>query len=105
MVETINFEDFNIVDAPHNDNDLKLTANKQYIIGCDPFDQVDDPDVSVFSVFDKNAGRQNLKMRTKKHFDWFVDFIQRNEILNNFVVSRKFINEDGRAKKPREITA
>jgi len=104
MVENlINFEDLNIIDAPvHKDTRSEF---KQYIIGCDPFDQIEDPELSVFSVFDKYTGRQNLKMITKKHFDWFVEFVQKNEILNNFVVSRKFINEDGRAKKPREIVA
>jgi hypothetical protein len=42
-------------------------------------------------------------MTTEKPFSWFVDLMLKDEIVKDFVISKKFINDAGRAKKYSEI--
>ena len=103
MIEkpVINFEDFNIIVAEPKKKESILPNH--FVIGCDPFDQHEGSEYSTYYVFDKSVGRKTLLMRTRKTFDQFVDFITRNDIIKNYFVSTKFVNDAGRAKKYSEI--
>lgn len=97
----INFEDFNIVEAEKEKR--KSILPDHFVIGCDPFDQHEGSNYSVFYVYDKSVGRKTLLMRTRKTFDEFVNFITKNDIIKNYFVSTKFVNDAGRAKKYSEV--
>lgn len=101
----INFDELEEVNYVDPDKHL-INDKKNYIIGCDPFDQSDAPssEYNVFYVFDKFNQRKVLRHITKKPFGWFVEFVKMNDIFkNNYVVSKKFINDNDRPKTREEI--
>ncbi len=102
MSQLINFAELDIADAP----DAKFSLiHRNYVIGCDPFDQEEGSEMSVFNVYDTTAGRIVMKVKTKRDFNWFENFVTKVDVVKNYIVSTKFINDAGRAKKPSEIRA
>jgi hypothetical protein len=100
IMNNINFDDLQVVEA--EPVKMSLFPNN-FILGCDPLDQQEESNYNVFYIFDKSVGRKTLLIKTKKTFDWFVNYITKNDIVKNFFVSTKFVNDAGRAKKYSEI--
>ncbi len=96
----IDFNDLSIVEAPAKQS----VFSSVFVIGCEPLDQHECSPYNVYYVFNKNCGRKTLVMRTRKTFEQFVTFVTKNDIVKNYSISTKFINDAGRAKKYSEIT-
>lgn len=102
-MQMLNFDDLQVVESVETQNKIeRLELKKNYVIGCDPSHQVDE-DINVFSVFDKFNGRFILKIKTKKSFDWFCNFLILKSMFKNYIISYKFITTDGRAKRIDQI--
>lgn len=100
----INFDDLQVVESVETQNKLdRIELRKNYVIGCDPFHQTEE-DINIFSVYDKFNNKYILKIRTKRSFEWFCNFMCLRDIYKfNYTISTKFITADGRAKKPDQI--
>lgn len=84
---------------------VKVTQKEdriRYIIGCDPFDNVDiEQGYSVFSVYDKITQKVTTICKSKRTL---TDFAKRfvdssDEITKNYIVSSKFVEDTGKAKR------
>lgn len=100
----INFNDLQVVESVETQNKIdRIELRKNYVIGCDPFHQVEE-EINIFSIYDRFNGRYILRMRTKRSFEWFCNFISlRDTFKFNYIISTKFVTPDGRAKKPDQI--
>lgn len=99
----IDFNSLQIADAPKREPIIKM---RQYIIGTDLFLQAKEKEegVNVFTVFSTIDLRTILVCRTKKNFDWFINFIKHGDTLKqDYIESYKFIDDDGNVKKSSQI--
>lgn len=101
----INFNDLQVVESKESERKAhRIEVRKNYIIGFDPFDTDIRPNYNRFCVFDRFLMRKVLRITTKSNFDWFINFIQkRDEFKGNYVISYKFITDDGRIKTIEQI--
>lgn len=104
----INFNDLQVVESAESSSEnYRRESRIMFIAGADPFRQTEeniDNGFSVFCVYSKINGKTIFTMKTKKNFDWFLDYIKIFESFNNRLKqSRKFINTDGRAKSVNQI--
>jgi len=98
----IDFNSLNVVEAEKKVVNVKM---REYIIGTDLFlQQGADEGINVFTIFSTIDLRNVLVCRTKKNFNWFVEFVKRGDVLKQeYIESRKFIDDAGNVKKIREI--
>jgi hypothetical protein len=100
--------DFNSLEEREAPKPVKNTINRrgEYIIGFDPFEQEEEKEegVNVFIVYSRYDMRVILRCKTKKTFDWFVEFVKRHDVFKqSYYVSTKFINNNGKPKTISEI--
>lgn len=79
----------------------KLTEDKRYVIGCDPFSDTAqkafDKGLSIFFVYDKVTYSVTTEIKTKKTFQEICEeLLRKANFKNQYVISDKFI-KDGRA--------
>jgi hypothetical protein len=99
----IDFNSLIIAKGPQQPEKVRM---RQYIIGTDLFLQNDEKEegVNVFTVFSTIDLRNIMICRTKKNFDWFVNFVKQGDVLKQeYLESRKFIDDAGNVKKHTEI--
>jgi hypothetical protein len=101
----IDFSNLQEVEAPVVKKE-KSNRYGEYIIGFDPFEQAKEMEagINVFTIFSRIEGRIIMRCRTKRNFDWFVEFVKSADIFKGmYSESRKFIKANGEPKTISEI--
>jgi len=102
----MDFAELKVAETLAEKAEFRSHQDKRYVIGCDIMDEdtilARTVGMNVFIVFDKHNMRTHAKVWTKKTMDEFIPwYITKHENLNSYVVSRKFIDENGNIGKIR----
>lgn len=102
----INFQD---LELPPSTLKVQQKEDKiRFIIGCDPFDNINiEKGYSVYSVYDKYRQKVTTTCKSKRTLENFAKrFIDKaDEITKNYIISTKFVDEVGKAKRYSYATA
>lgn len=104
----INFNDLQVVESMESSYASYYKESRiLFIAGAEPCLMTDkelSKGLNVFYVYSKVSGKIIFLMRTKRNFDWFLDYIKIYESFKTRLkVTRKFVTEDGRTKTIEQV--